>query len=1135
MPLPDRRPVDTRRERSLEFGPPEPPATTEGDVARSLVPMGPGRPTPGASAGASAVERPVGSYPIQPAKVQRPALREETLSRERLLDWLKAKVHHRVVHVLAEAGYGKTTLLADFARRTRLRTLWYRLDTDDRNWVAFLSYLVAAGQAQQASFAQATSALLREVGAGGPSLDAVLESFVRELEPLGEAGALLILDDFHLVDEAPDVRHIMRTLRERAPERVNFVFASRRPPGLPVARLRAQGEVAELHTDDLRFSPDETERLFRDTYGRPLEADVLTDLSERTEGWAASLQLVNSAIKARTASEVRAFVRSLSGAEGDLYDYLAEEVIGTLPLDLQQFLMRVAVLQELDPALMETATELPAADVARLAAEGERCGLLVRGHDGLASHRALHPLVRQFLLHRLASEIGSEGVRELHLSIARQQSDRWTVACHHFAEAGRPDDVLHCLQNSVGTILAAGQMPVAAEHIRAYPPADWTPELAILKSRAEILASNLPEALRFADMAFRLDGSHLAAQNLSTVHVVAGSLETAIDLTRRATAGVDPNVRELLGAFEKLLECGLDGDLADAAGRLRRLSEHQRAAGQTHYYGISMLNLAYVLKAQGEASQCLSAAAEAERSLAASGSSTELIATRLVAAWAQAHVGTVESALTGLDMPVHSPNVEQRVEVVSELASLHIWYGNADVAAALLQFAPTTGVRPLSRNFLSLAEAELAIRLGLPQRASRALRDLHQGLSVEVAHRAHQLAIEAHLALIEQRPTADSSVAEALDWSRGQGAWFWWTYTKLISELLAGSAGVAIPEPARQAPGHLSIAAEAVVGSLHRIKAADLSLVSSEATKRPERWRPPLRRALESGLSAETRAAAELLDVIGEHGDVALLRSLAKNRRARGTQRELGRALAKRLAHRLVVEDQGRVRLRLGTRVVEGSTVRRKVLALLCFLVSRPKFSATRDEVLDALWPDLDPQISGNSLNQTVYFLRRVIEPEYTDDTSAGYVRFEGNLLWLDGELVESRSAHCWALISSLEDAPTPDQVAALARTYRDRFALDFAYEDWAIPYRDALHAAFLQVMEKGVAEDIKTGHFDRAVGLIRSALNVDRHADDLEAFLVRLYNMTGAHSAAAEQYSHYAAIMRMDYGVDPPPLDALN
>jgi DNA-binding SARP family transcriptional activator len=293
--------------------------------------------------------------------------------------------------------------------------------------------------------------------------------------------------------------------------------------------------------------------------------------------------------------------------------------------------------------------------------------------------------------------------------------------------------------------------------------------------------------------------------------------------------------------------------------------------------------------------------------------------------------------------------------------------------------------------------------------------------------------------------------------------------------------------------------------------------------------------ALRSGLTRASLRAAELLDEVGTHEDVALLRSLARSRRADVVQRQLGRKLARKLAPRLFVEDQGRVRLRLGERVVEGSEVRRKVLSLLCLLLSRPNFSATRDEVLDALWPDLEPNVAGNSLNQTVYFLRRVIEPDYAEETSAGYVHFEANILWLDAELVQSRSDQCWSLVRSMGDERRPEDVSLLARLYRDRFAMDFAYEEWAIPYREALHASFLQVMEKAVADDVRTGHFDRGVALIRSALAVDRDAEDLEAFLVRLYNVTGAHAAAAEQYAHYSSVLRTDYGMEPPALDALN
>ena len=206
-------------------------------------------------------------YPIQPAKVQRPPLRDETLARDRLLDWLRRQDPQRVILVLADAGYGKTTLLADFSRRTRLRTLWYRLDDDDRDWISFLSHLVAAGREHDPEFAPATAAMLSDLAMGGPTREAATDVFLRELPTIAEHGAVLILDDFHLVDESPDIRHIARELVARARSGCQSCSraAAAADPARPAARL---GEVAEIGTDDLRFDAAETARLFTETYGR---------------------------------------------------------------------------------------------------------------------------------------------------------------------------------------------------------------------------------------------------------------------------------------------------------------------------------------------------------------------------------------------------------------------------------------------------------------------------------------------------------------------------------------------------------------------------------------------------------------------------------------------------------------------------------------------------------------------------------------------------------------------------------------------------------------------------------------------------------------------------------------------------
>jgi two-component SAPR family response regulator len=211
------------------------------------------------------------------------------------------------------------------------------------------------------------------------------------------------------------------------------------------------------------------------------------------------------------------------------------------------------------------------------------------------------------------------------------------------------------------------------------------------------------------------------------------------------------------------------------------------------------------------------------------------------------------------------------------------------------------------------------------------------------------------------------------------------------------------------------------------------------------------------------------------------------------------------------------------------------VLALLCFLITRQDAASTRDQVLDSLWPDLEPSVATNSLNQTVYFLRRVFEPDYVEDLSPGYVHHDSDVVWLDSELISSRSSQCRDLLRTMPATPEPDDVERLVELYRGRFALDFEYEEWASNHRDTLHAAYLEIVERAVKADLSTGHHDRGIHVARRALGVDSDAEQIEETLLRLYKLSGAHAAAAEQYEHYATAVRDGLGIEPPTLESMS
>jgi LuxR family maltose regulon positive regulatory protein len=324
------------------------------------------------------------------SKVQPPPVRDSTLERPRLLDWLSAHANDRVKVLAAEAGYGKTTLLADYARRTDVRCLWFRMETSDRDWVTFINYLIAAVREIEPDFGNATAGMLAQIAALNPTVEIVVGSLITELEAVGGTPTMLILDDFHLVEDGEDVYTILARLFEWAPKSLTFLISSRRTPELRLARLAAGGDLAQLTTDDLRFSSEETTQLFAVAYGHPLEPDLLSEVEARTEGWGASLQLVYSSIRSRAASETRAFIHSLSGAEGSLYDYLAEEVLSGLALPLKRTLVHASLLDRVVPGLVVAILSVhgdppSGADVMACIEEADDLGLMGRSAAGSTS------------------------------------------------------------------------------------------------------------------------------------------------------------------------------------------------------------------------------------------------------------------------------------------------------------------------------------------------------------------------------------------------------------------------------------------------------------------------------------------------------------------------------------------------------------------------------------------------------------------------------------------------------------------------------------------------------------------------------------------------------------------------------
>ena len=269
---------------------------------------------------------------------------------------------------------------------------------------------------------------------------------------------------------------------------------------------------------------------------------------------------------------------------------------------------------------------------------------------------------------------------------------------------------------------------------------------------------------------------------------------------------------------------------------------------------------------------------------------------------------------------------------------------------------------------------------------------------------------------------------------------------------------------------------------------------------------------------------------IGDVSDVQRLRDYAKRQRKLPGAASLGRQLARKLAEPV----RSRIKTCLSPcRSTSCPWIDDLTEGLGAPLLSPDKTGHVQHarSSLRCAMAGADPVDALNSLNQTVYFLRRVLEEPYVDDWP-GYLHHNSDLIWLDSELVSSRSNRCRKLIkdSRLRPARPGEE---LVEAYVGRFALDFEYEEWASLPR-WLHASYLEIVERAINDDIETGQFDRGINLARRVLDVDPTAERVELSLLRLYRASGAHAAAAEQYSHYASAIREQLGVEPPPLESL-
>jgi LuxR family maltose regulon positive regulatory protein len=511
--------------------------------------------------------------PVIATKLYVPKLRRGLVARPRLTERLRRAAESRLTLVSAPAGFGKTTLLAEWLGGTagEDRCLaWLSLDSADNEPASFWTYVVTA---LRTAVPGVGSGVLELIAASPMPTELVLTTMVNELAA-APGDVWLVLDDFHLVD-SPDVGDGMAFLLEHLPPRVHVVVSTRADPDLPLSRWRVRGELVEIRAADLRFTSDEAAAYLHEATGLDLATEDVAALEERTEGWIAALQLAALSLQGR--DDVGGFIARFTGNDRYVVDYLAEEVLQHQSDSVRSFLLSSAVLDRLTGPLCDAVTGRE--DGTDMLIALERANLFLVPLDERREWYRYHHLFADVLRARMLSE-QPEQVPLLHRRASGwyERHDLTEDAVRH-ALVGRDfDGAAHLMELAVPMIRRNRQDAMMVGWLKALPDhtVRLSPVLSVFYGWMLMVSGDLDSGASRLDDAERAlatapDGSAPTWADTEELHTLPATIavyraslaQARGDVT--GTAEHARRARELAGDDDHLARAGAAGFLGLAA------------------------------------------------------------------------------------------------------------------------------------------------------------------------------------------------------------------------------------------------------------------------------------------------------------------------------------------------------------------------------------------------------------------------------------------------------------------------------------------------------------------------------------------------------------------------------------------
>ncbi len=648
---------------------------------------------------------PSGQQLVVATKLHIPGPRDNRVARSSLVARL-AEARARLIVVSAPAGAGKTTLLTSWhAAPDRSREFaWLSLDERDNDPVCFWNGVLAALRTVEPEFGRGVDAAVRAPGAD--MVELAMPLLVNALTLLGDR-TVLVLDDYHEITNV-DIHRAVAFVIDHLPESIQLAVATRSDPPFTLARLRAQAGLLELRGSDLRLSDTQAAALLNDSMRLELQPGQVRSLQERTEGWAAGLQLVGLSLDKHP--DPQAFIDAFAGDDRQVTDYLMSEVLDRQDPATRRFLLCTSILERLSGPLCDAVLETEGS-AERLVAI-ERANLFLTGLDGRRVWYRYHQLFRDLLVNELHMA-DAPPLGELHRRAARWHLENGFVAAaiHHAAAAGDFEDTVELIAAHWLTYVNRGELQTVQAWMRDLPDrlARTDPRIGLAWAWMLLLLgrpSEVEAAVRAAERGVvrgpMRDGSSSVESNAATIrtsaHLLLGDVGQAVR-TAALAAELEP---DCAGPWRALVSNarGMAAYWSGASGDA--MTAFQESISTTGLPANGVYALGYLATISAEDADHAEAQRLAEAALRLAGEHD------LAEHWVtiMAHYASGETARSRGDLDAARIATERGLGIARRGGlRLDTVYG----LLALTRIAAMTGERIQARDLLARAERQLAV------------------------------------------------------------------------------------------------------------------------------------------------------------------------------------------------------------------------------------------------------------------------------------------------------------------------------------------------------------------------------------------------------------------------------------------